>query len=253
MQIIQILLRTTTICILCFSLLFAQRKSNWYKNYDKGNRYEGSYVDLISGGTVDIISLYGGFTPYEFGKGDEIIVNYYAPQKSPRYLKAEELQIVAYYWMEAKREDAQKGWNIFSEWPVDDELRSHGVPSNNLGVLIRLGGSNSRTIAPAWINQSPSSSQNNYYTAYFRLGLGIRRAKFEVYKGNYQDRLMPEGEADYTGIIGRKSGGSYFPVRVPFSTLEDYEGWVTVRLSFQPRYPTDNIPDFEFYFYHTTR
>lgn len=215
---------------------------------EKGHYIEGVY-SLEVGASLEVISFYDYFEPYETGKKQQMQAAFYAPGVDSFLLKAEEKKIVGYYWMQSKPAKSKKGANVFGPWYADGMLKKLAVPASNLGVLLRYRGRESNYLLPLSVYQGATPKTSEQYKAVFRLAKSISKGQFKVYKGEYSG-IAPESKLAQQGMIGKNLGGAVFQIAIDKSNLRDYTGWVTVTLLLEERNTTNKTP-FRFYFYHT--
>lgn len=212
-----------SVLILCFSIrVFCQSEVVWKKQNEKENRYEGTKTVEVGLAPIELISFYNfqeTFTP------DDILqVRFYRHDDVDVYLTARELVTREFYWMEAKPQTWQVGWNEFGPWPVAEVLAKLEVPPDNLGVLIRLEKeSGSGAVSPAILYHSSLPTEIEHYTIYFKPGKSLTGGEYEIYKG-CQSREFFEG-----GRIGRQTAEIPFPIK--FSLPESWEGLVMFKIT----------------------
>ncbi|MEM7369039.1 MAG: hypothetical protein AAF587_10610 [Bacteroidota bacterium] len=234
-----------TISLILSCSIWAQRSPSWLSGNDRGNRFEGSYTAKVSNPSINLISLTGSFEPYEFGKRQELSVQFFSPQDQSYFLSSEELRVTRFYWMQAKNVQAQKGWNNLDQWPVDFLLKRFRIDYRNLGVLVRLGKQGSRQFAPAWVFHSQTPSAFKRYIAQLQLGRSAADGRFQIYRGKSKKaaNLIQQGK------ITAKSGGTAFPIVIPAQVLPSKEGWITVAVHLREKGSLDPF-SYSFSFYH---
>lgn len=198
--------------------------------------------------SLEIISFYSHFEPYETGRNQQLKVEFFSPTEDYYLFKAEEKKILSYYWLESRPGRVKKGKNSFGPLFVDGMIRSLNVSPSNLGFLLRLKGDKSDYLLPVSVYHSTPVPEIENYQATFRLGKTITGGEFKVYKGEYSG-LLPEKQLVQSGRIGRNLGGATFQIAIDAASLAGYEGWVTVHLSMSERNIVQKLP-FRFYFYH---
>lgn len=226
---------------------FAQRSPDWLTKNDRGNRYEGSYTRKVSNLSIDLLSLTGYFESYEFGKDQTLQIKFYSPEDASFRLKAEELVVTQYYWMQAKENEANAGWNQFGDWPVDYYLKRLSVSHRNLGVLIQYNpDSEIRHFLPAFISHSKGFQEIARYVLQFRLGRAIVDGQYKVFRGKTRaaNHLLTSGK------ISSKSGGTSFPLVIPVEKFKTFQGWISVEVNCRERGTLDPF-SYSLLFYHT--
>lgn len=237
-----------TLLIFSGSTFEAFSQIKWVEKAEHAHYTEGVYALDVST-SLELISLTGHFESYEFGKGQQLFAAFYAPTESPFYLRAQEKKILSFYAMESRNGTMKKGKNQFGPWQVDGFLESKKVAASNLGVLLQMGLEPNNHFLPLVIHHSSAASPFSEYKAVFRLGKSIAEGAYKVYKGEHMG-IIPEEYLVYgPGRIGRLYGGSNFNVKIPVTSLQDYEGWLTVEMSLSLRGINKKIP-FRFYVYH---
>lgn len=229
--------------------LEGQRIPIWIDRIDQEGYKEGIYALQVDAPIIDLVSLTSFFEAYELNQGHQLYVRFYSPLDSTYFLiKAEEKRVTEFYWMESDPNTSNKDWNFFPPWSVDGQLSQRNIKKENLGVIIRLKNDNSRYLSPALIYHSSPPSNIDSYTAIFRLGVHIRKAEYEIYKGDHTG-IPPEKNLLDRGLIGKKFGSSNFSINLDSSKLGDYEGWLTVDMTlFERGKPT--VYPYKFYFFH---
>lgn len=227
-------------------LSMGQPKSEFFSSKnDKGNRYEGSYNDQVSNPRIELTSFVGSVEPYEFGKGQQLNVEFYSPDASGYTLHAEELKRIKYYWMQGKGKLAQKTWNTFQDWPVDQILRRYKILYRDLAILIRLGKESEQIFAPAIIYHSDRPESFHRYIIQLRLGVSVGKGTWTLYQGkqnNAANKLISQPTR-------KQSGGASLPISLPNQALSKGEGWYT--FEFDAKEKSNLRPvHYEFSFYH---
>lgn len=220
--------------LLLFSLflpsLHAQRKPAWKAKYDQGHYYEGTYSRQVGNPSVELISLTAGRVAYEFGKKQTLTVRWHSPGPSAYQLHAEDISGTRFYWFEDTSTMMKQGENILTGWAVDGWLRKLQLTHYNVGLLLRYGESGSRKFLPVQSYLGSSPSEPSRYVAILRLGRAISSGDWAVYRGT-----SARGKPLINQAISRKSGGSYFALRMPANDLPQAGGWVKVVLNFRER------------------
>ena len=230
---------------------FSQPKQEWYKVNDRGNRFEGIYVQTVRRNPVITwVGLYASFESYERGRNQKLSVHFFSPDTFHCQLKAEELRTLNYYWMEAKFNRAESGWNVFPDWPVDDWLGRLNIGYEKLGVLMKVNDSVDITAFPVYITHSGEMGKLSLYTSYFRLGINTTDVSYIVYRGKPSDMVVAEKNKIMEGRLGRKPRDASFTLIIPANKLGQNEGWYTIRLKMQESGYADPIES-DFVFYHT--
>jgi len=224
----------------------SEDKDTWKTQNDRGNRYEGIKGIEVSAPPIQLIAF---FIYKEEYKWDDILkVRFYLRNPSDVQLTAQELTTVEFYWMEAKPQNWEQGWNEFSPWPVKDVLAELNINPDNLGVLVRLDKNyGSGLVSPVILCcQSSQSTQRPsnivQYKAYFRPGISLSGGFFEVYKerGN--------GEIIRKEPIGSQVPPGPFPI--VFELNSNWQGWVRLRIVVHPKDEKTPGPSREYDFYH---
>jgi len=241
-------------CAICFlslclgvkQVVFGQngniRTEKWKIRHSLENRYEGTYEKEVGNPLFELVSMTGYLESYTFDKGQQMQVAFFVNEPIRYRLHAEECMPRVYYWMEDKNVEAKLGWNTFRFWPVDRRLEPFGIVAANLGVLVELEGPGSKKIAPALVYHSSRPNEIQNYIASVRLGRGISKGQFNVYRG-----MKAEGEALIYRTISEKYGGSCLQLYIETENLDP--GWYTIELSVRLR-GTLNDRTFTFSFYH---
>ena len=214
---------------------------------DYGNRYEGIRGINVSAPPFQLIAFYSYIEPKETFTAEDILkVKFYLPGTMVVRLTAQELTINKFYWMEAKPQQWQQGWNEFSPWPAKDVLAKVQIPPHNLGVLARLDNQEgSGKISPVLLYCQSSPTKIVQYKAYFRPGISLSGGFFEVYK---ESRNHNGWESAMREPIGRQSAGIPFPIM--FKLPQDWQGNAKLRMEVYPQDTTSPHPSREYYFYH---
>lgn len=227
-------------------LSIGQPKATFFSSKnDKGNRYEGSYEDQVSNPRIELASFVGSLEAYEFGKGQQLNVAFYSPEARGYSLHAEELRRVKYYWMQDKGKLAQKTWNIFQNWQVDQVLKNYKISYRDLAILIRLGEKSEQVFAPALVYHSDRPDSLSHYIIQLRLGVSVGPGSWTLYHG----KQNKEENELINRPTPKKSAGRAFPVFLSHKLLGKGEGWYT--FEFDAREKGSMRPvHYEFSFYH---
>lgn len=231
-----------------YTSLVAQKKQDddWKKKNKRENRFEGTYTRQVGNPSIELLSFVSGMEPYEFRKGHKLTARFYCPSDTTYFLKAEELRIFKFYWMESSEElsGADEGWNEFGPWPVDDWLRRLSLTADKLGVLVRMGNWKSRLILPVQVSHSDDPKEIPFYIAQFRLGRSISGGNFRLYKG----REKTTDNEVKTGKVSKKPGGSSFPIVMPKVWFQKTSGWYTLEVDLKEKGSFDDF-SYSFSFY----
>lgn len=202
-----------------------ERSAIWKSQHKHENRYEGLYsIKVLSNPAIELVSFLGQPFRYEFGKKQELFVDWYCPKPTEIFVKGEEIRVVHFYWMESENTAANSGWNQFGPWQVDKVLSRSLISHRDLGVLIQ-DFENRKKIYPAFIHQQNARKPSNRYIARFRLGTSISGGKFSVYAS---DKSIKSGHIQ-SGKIPAKSGGSSLPILIKIPPESDSQ-WFTVKI-----------------------
>ncbi|MEM6764970.1 MAG: hypothetical protein AAF824_03170 [Bacteroidota bacterium] len=244
------LLLNALLISMLFSTVEAQKKRDeeWKRTHKRENRFEGTYTRQVGNPAIELLSLTSSFEPYEFRKSQQLTVKFFSPVDTSYFLKAEELRIFKFYWMESSEtvNQAITGWNEFGPWPVDDWLRRLSLTADKLGVLVRMGDWKSREILPVDIYFSEDPPVRNFLIAQFRLGRSISKGTFRLFKGKEKTSTS----LLHKGKIGKKPGGSFFPVVMPKAWFQAEKGWYTLEVSLKEQGSFDDF-SYSFSFYHS--
>lgn len=233
------------------SLILSAQKGrihNWSLKKDKGTYYEGNYSLEVSTPPLEIIGLYDLFEPFEYNRGQRLFVYFSYPKKDYFFLKAEEKQILQFYMMESKPDTLQPPTHTFGPWPVDGIMSSINVSPSNLSVLLRLQSDVSNHYLPVSVCHEKKPDKLPNYQVVFRLGRNIARGEFKVYTGEFAD-TPAESHLVQRSRIGTHLAGRTFNIEIDRAKLEDYSGWVTVKVDLQEKNRAAGIP-LQFYLYH---
>ena len=244
----------TTLHFLWLSLLlcsttFAQRSEQWLRDHvsRNGNYFEGDYTKDVSNPTMELISLTAQWEPYQFERGQVQNIQFYSPNTSPYFIKAEELSTNEFYWFQTQKgKNTQSGRNQFSGWEVDAYLRYMQLDQNSMGLLVRLGRDGEDKYTPAWIYHRQFNREARYYTSQIRLGINIEAGNWELYRGLGK---RPSQQVGNRKNIPATSGGYCIPVRVSLKSLSQSAAWYTVAVSVTEE-GNMRSHTYNFYFYH---
>ena len=249
-------MKTLFVLLICWGSIilspndgFAQRDQKWLDKNDRGNRFEGTYSEPNGAPPVEIISFYGSFESYEFNQNQTLNVSFYSPEPSDFFLKAEELTINAFYWMQNKQTEAKKGWNSFSGWKVDNWLGRHKINRANLGVVISLGKPEEKMFSPAFIFRQKKPANSPFYTFLVRLGRDVAFGECRIYEGLYQGISPDEATLIQETKVGKRKKNTHFPVRIPMDQLSSSGKWYTLKMSFKQDRSTKTF-GYTCYFFH---
>lgn len=236
--------------IICgFTAVHAQRVNTWSDYVEDDHFKEGIYSLPVGSKTLELISFYRFFLPFEQNDQQDLIFEVNTPSADSFLLTVQEKSILKYYLLQSKPATLTQGVNRFRPWKEINYLANLNISSNNLGAILESYSGEGKRILPLIISNSIIDSVSNNYHAIFRLTKSISGGIFQVYKGEYdgeppQDRLLLEKE------IKRHMAGATFRIQIEVSALGDYEGWLTVQLNLSKRNSREKIP-FPFHFYHS--
>lgn len=231
---------------LCLSTVaICQPDDEWKKQNDRGNRYEGRVSLEIGAPPIELIGFYGFREKFETGTNESLRVRFYLHDTLQVYLCAQEIERKEFYWMEAKPQKWQIGWNEFGPWPSGEVISKLNLPANNIGVLVRsekVYGSG--PVSPAILYYSAPPQTITEYTAYFRPGKALASGRYELYRDCKESDLIKKGR------IGRQSAGVPFVIR--FALPEEWEGLVKLRVTVKVKGEITPVPPLrEYCFYHS--
>lgn len=213
---------------------------NWRRHNDRGNRYEGLIPVRTGKPDLDVLSFAGYSEPFE---GDVVLkVKFFYPGQGRLSLIAREIDDQNQYWMEAKPWKLSPGdWNEFRPWPTRDVIRSEGIESGNLGVLIRLDG---ERFLPAFTYHTVAPDGGGRYVVHMvasqtlsRLTLTLAAAEGGSAKGQTK-----------TWLMGRQSLDTPFPVRLDARGFT--EGFLRLSVEMKPADGRQKSPPLALVFYH---
>jgi hypothetical protein len=207
---------TVTGPLIALLLLGVATSGEWKAESDRGNRYEGSVYIPVANPDLTLLSFVGSFPSFQ--KDVTLKVRFFLPGDTVAFISAQELRDRKQYRMEAKPRRWQAGqWNEFAPWPTRDVIDSLGVPSENLGVVVRLGdnGQGSGEVAPAFVYTTPTPPVVQSYRFVFRPGLTLRGLRYTVYRldGAAPSKLR---EAD---LKAQRTRGEPFPIDIDAKDL----------------------------------
>ena len=246
-------MKTKSAIIFFFALLLlniaqGQRAHN-FTTLVETSFYNEGVISLPVSSSLELVSFYASLENYKKNKGQDLSIELFAPEASYFLIKAEEKKKFSNYWMESKPDTLKKGKNTFGPWSVDRILASKNVSPNNLGILARFQTDDSKHLLPIFIYHTTRPEKLTHYKASFRIGKTIYSGRYKIYKGEYAG-VLPDS-AVQSGVVGINLAGATFDIYIKSSNLENYEGWVTVNLTLEPKGSSVKLP-FRFYFYHTS-
>lgn len=232
-----------------FPLLPAQPSAQWFSTHkvQPGDYYEGTYTDPVSNPIMELVSLTAQWEPYQFRAQQVQQIRFHSPSALPYQVKAEELNVVDYYWFQynpANRTD--RGVTTWAQWRVDGMLRRLQLGARSLGLVVRLGNPKGREFSPAWVYHSQLNSTPQVYLARIRLGVFTDSGGWELYRGKADERraanlIQPRKR------IPASSGGSCMQLRIPISQLTR-KGWYSIKVDIRERGNLDpHVYTFSFY------
>ncbi len=150
----------------------------WRRQNDRGNRFEG-VVEIPAGlPDLELLSFVAHWEPFD--PGATLRVLFYLPVEMPVVVESRELREEKQYWMESKPQPWRGGaWNEFGPWPTADVIAREGIPSDNLGVVVRpRGKSSSVTILPALVYHRHRPVSVDHYSVYLRPNTTLRAVDY---------------------------------------------------------------------------
>lgn len=223
--------------ILCLSVT-AQfdypRSIEWYIQNKNDSRFEGTYWKDISNPFIEPISFLAQQEFYEFNKDQALNIRFFIPKESNKFyfLKAEELEPEVFYWMEALKRQGQAGWNEMSDWKVDSKLRKHGIPPNNLGLLVEADSMDSESFLPTYLYHSEQDSIINRYVFKVRFSRSISKGSYKIVSG--KKNLNKDADIQFMKVLSRFPKVSIFSIPIKFSDLKAGTGWYTIIVNVTP-------------------
>lgn len=176
-------LALTGVSLTLSSAVIAQEPSQrWKTRNDRGNRWEGRVEIPVGRPAIELLSFVGFREPY--AGGEDLEVRFFLPQAADVVIRAREIEERVQYLMVVKdREWAAGEWNVFGSWPTGEVLAREGVPTGNLGVVVRLGAGEAATWVPALIYHSSPPETLSSYLLHFRPGSDLSEIVYRIYDG----------------------------------------------------------------------
>jgi hypothetical protein len=215
----------------------------WRKQNDRGNRYEGRIDIPVGKPDLELLSFAGWREPFT---SDVILkVRFFLPTSAPVLIQGRELQDQTQYWMESKPADWRAGtWAEFGPWPTREVLRREGIPSENLGVVIKFHKATTagEVLIPAFVYHSMLPALATKYTLHLRPNATLKKVTYVLYRiVNAQ-----EVEVKTSSLVGDKVAGAPFLIELDVQSLS--AGYM--RLVLQAAYKNrlgELLQEYEFY------
>ena len=162
------------------------QSKEWFqdKNHDKKNRWEGLLGEDHSSPGWDLRSFLANVEPYPMDKSVDLTITYYVPDGVEAFVEAQAIRPTVDYLMQPKpaylRNEA--GWRKFAGWSTGDVLLPKRIASENLGLLIRLGGDSKAVnrLSPGMIYYSSTPKPVKTYRLDFFTMRGLAPFSFDV-------------------------------------------------------------------------
>ena len=231
-------------------ILNAQRIQKWINKNSQNNYVHGTFRRPVSG-SIKLISLYRNLDNFKRLDSLDIYFDFFYPEKEYYFLQVLErvTSISKGIAMESNPDSTNIGKTTFGPWETKFLSILRQVPPSNLTYLLRIGSDNSNHYLPLDVyrkKHTDKSTQN--YKAIFRLGKSIRGGTLKVYKG-YFTGIPDENFLVQTQLIGKNTGGSTFQVNIEIQNLDDYQGWLTIKMNVTSRTSLRAIP-YDFFVFH---
>jgi hypothetical protein len=230
------------IAILATNIL--AQKDLWRKGNERKNRYEGRIDIPVGKPELELLS----FTGYrESFAGDVLLkVRFFLPTASPVFIHGRELREQKQYWMESKPAEWQAGkWNEFYPWPTREVINREGIPSSNLGILVRLKKKtvDCRNVAPAFLYHSTLPASVKTYAIHLRPYSNLKKVTYTLYKIINDQEVKVKTDSLHGNLIA----GEPFLIKLEVRGLPEN----LLRLVIQGVYKNKSGgPHLEYKFYH---
>lgn len=220
------------------------QKVVWQQKNDRKNRYEGRIDIPVCKPELELLSFTGHRESFS---GDVLLkVGFFLPTASPVFIHGRELREQKHYWMESKPADWQEGkWNEFGPWPTREVINREGIPSSNLGILVRLKKKavNGRNIAPAFLYHTTLPASVKTYTMHLRPYSNLKKVTYTLYKIENEQEVEVKADSLYGNLIA----GEPFLIKLEVQGLPENR----LRLVIQGAYKNKSGgPHLEYNFYH---
>jgi hypothetical protein len=218
----------------------------WRQQNDRGNRFEGLISVPAGAPDLELLSFVGNFEPFEGSATLRVL--FYLPAEMPVVVECRELREQKQYWMESKPQSWRTGaWNEFGPWSTTDVIAREGIPSDNLGVVVRPGGQLwPGRIVPALVYHQHRPKSVNRYSLYIRPNTTLRTVQYSAERpsGNKATELA-------RGTLGgEKIAGEPFLVELDFTGVRSGPVRLIINGTFKNR---TGGPVREFVFFHQAR
>ena len=232
--------------------LMSPRTIEWKSENDRGNRYEGDFSQSYGRSDIKLLGITSDQTKNHLDTIKNASIYFYSPKYFDLFLKAEELDPIHYYWMEAKDSQCEGGKNEFGPWPWTEVLQWYNISYSNLGILIQVfpKAREGKYFLPAHIVETKFKGTFPYaqYKIDFFFGKNIGSGMIQFYKGIINTESLREKFSEQTfSYIHRGNSRSFFLNK---EEILYYKGWVTIgvklRLENHQYYRATEY----FYFYH---
>lgn len=222
-----------------YVLLFSQDYT--YQIRD-GNRWEGIRPEGVSAPDLELLSLIVFRENYNINSNVTLKLKFYMWEKANLYITAKELVPNKYYFMNPLKVDWEKGWQEFSEWPIDAVLRPNHINSDQLGIIGRLYNDRigSGVIIPIILYQSNVPKHIDQYTLHFVSKEDLRIVAWELYHVNSNVLIMQDN-------LHELLGGCPFSIIIDFSN--EKSGYYKLTLNCRYKYRPGG-PKRTYFFYH---
>ncbi len=229
--------------VLCVSAL--GQNDAWRRRNDRGNRYEGLISVITGNPDLEVLSFTGSRQNFDPGQNVNLKVKFYLPAEAPISITAQETEDQKQYWMEAKPRAWRAGaWNEFSPWPTGDVILKEEIPSDKLGVLVRMeGGAGTTQLIPALVYHSNAPTSVSTYTLVLRTNRNLNHVYLTLYGNAKGGQPNPERLT-----LARQTANVAFNVEIPAWKFN--EGPMRLVVERELRNSTEKLPQREFTFYH---
>jgi hypothetical protein len=206
-----------------FTVAFAQL-TNW------GNRDEGTVDRLNAKLDYELLGFYAYRQAYALSDDVNLRLRFYLPESESFFIKAREIKVDKHYEMVPHPDKVTKdpeGWREFTGWPVSAVLKPKKISADNLGVIVRLGGSGEavQDIRPALLFASQLPQAIDEYVLYVTVRRKLKTLDYDISGASGYSKTYQQKKDQKDRSI---EGDTVIPIR--FSASQLPPGSVLVRI-----------------------
>lgn len=221
------------------------------------NRFEGTVALPVSSlPLLNVVSFTAYFEDFAHHENQQLTVGFNLEGADSVVIQSKETRGDVIYRMKSKPFEVEEGWNEFKPWSVDEVLSELYLTSQDIGVIIHRE-EEDKLFFPAYVFHSEQPDSIQEYIFQFIPGETLRKVKFKLYKGTYEESTFSESSEVFVRDFKqqKKYGGERFSLRMEWEKMNldsEWKGWLTLVMVARSKITNEELTA-HFSFYHQPR